>query len=369
MAEIRIKRLSSTAELPRYMSRAASGMDLSADLVGPILLEPSARVAVPTGLQVAIDEGYEGQVRPRSGLALHRGLTVVNSPGTIDADYRGEVTVLLINLGGLQVTIDPGMRIAQLVIAPVVRVNIEEVDDLEETTRGGGGFGSTGLTVRHQDASPERLSKEERGEIQAWYSGGGATQREFRRYEATVRDLEEVKERHLRLIAHMTTDSVTPEEAAEQRGQIAALIAEVGTLRSANRRSTKPCPTCGAEYDARHGKCPACPMDVQAMRVVDIGGRLEIRRLQEDGLYARLSYDELSTLITDSRTAGAGMNSDVRCTCEELLEQIGKFGRTLESSCEQHEWRLVNRLSPPATITEKPRPVTFRRRVWPFGGG
>lgn len=128
------------------MSEAAAGLDLTAALDQPVVLTPGARAAVGTGLVVEIPRGYEGQVRPRSGMALRHGLTVVNAPGTIDSDYRGELKVLLVNLGGEALTIESGERIAQLVIAPVVQADIVEVDDVSETDRGAGGFGSTGST-------------------------------------------------------------------------------------------------------------------------------------------------------------------------------------------------------------------------------
>ena len=130
--------------LPRYMTPDAAGMDLRADLEAEIVLAPSERRLVPTGLAVAIPPGFEGQVRARSGLAARDGLTVLNAPGTIDADYRGEVQVLLVNLSDAPVTIAPLERIAQLVIAPVARAELTEVDELDETARGGGGYGSTG---------------------------------------------------------------------------------------------------------------------------------------------------------------------------------------------------------------------------------
>lgn len=142
---VHIKRLDARAELPRYMSGGAAGMDLAACLDAPVTLEPGARAALGTGLAVAIPSGYEGQVRPRSGLAARSGLTVVNAPGTIDADYRGEIKVLLINLGTAPVTVAPGTRIAQLVIAPVAKVVLDEVAELPRTARGSGGFGSTGV--------------------------------------------------------------------------------------------------------------------------------------------------------------------------------------------------------------------------------
>ncbi len=132
--------------LPRAQTDGAAGMDLVAALPedAPVTLAPRERVAVPTGLELAIPPGYEGQVRPRSGLAFKHGLTVVNAPGTIDSDYRGEVKVLLINLGADPVEIARGERIAQLVIAPVTVADLITVEKLDETTRGIGGFGSTG---------------------------------------------------------------------------------------------------------------------------------------------------------------------------------------------------------------------------------
>ncbi|MGU9980931.1 dUTP diphosphatase [Phreatobacter sp. HK31-P] len=132
--------------LPRAQTDGAAGMDLVAAPPedAPITLAPRARAAVPTGLELAIPPGYEGQVRPRSGLAIRHGLTVLNAPGTIDSDYRGEVKVLLINLGDEPVKIARGERIAQLVIAPVTVADLITVEKLDETTRGIGGFGSTG---------------------------------------------------------------------------------------------------------------------------------------------------------------------------------------------------------------------------------
>ncbi len=132
--------------LPSYQSALAAGMDLLAALPAdaPLTLSPGARVLVPTGIAIALPEGTEAQVRPRSGLAIKHGLTVLNAPGTIDADYRGEVQVLLINLGGKAVTLARGMRIAQLVVATVARAQLQEVATLQQTSRGTGGFGSTG---------------------------------------------------------------------------------------------------------------------------------------------------------------------------------------------------------------------------------
>lgn len=131
--------------LPHYASDGAAGMDVVAAVDVPLLLAPGARAAVPTGLAMAIPHGFEVQVRPRSGLALKQGLTVANAPGTIDWDYRGEVKVLLVNLGQAPVEIVRGMRIAQLVLAPVTRAAPLEVDRLDDTARGAGGFGSTGV--------------------------------------------------------------------------------------------------------------------------------------------------------------------------------------------------------------------------------
>ena len=142
--ELEVRLLRDDAVVPRYMTAAAAGMDLTAAIDAPVVLAPGARVAVGTGLALAIPIGWEGQVRPRSGLALQRGLTVLNAPGTIDADYRGEVSVLLINTGIEPVCIEPGLRIAQLVIAPVAQVTVRLVDALSTSDRGAGGFGSTG---------------------------------------------------------------------------------------------------------------------------------------------------------------------------------------------------------------------------------
>ncbi len=131
--------------LPSYETSGSAGMDLPAAITEPIVLQSLERTAIPTGLQIAIPDGFEGQVRPRSGLAFRHGLTVTNAPGTIDSDYRGELKVLLVNLGTESVTIERGMRIAQLVIAPVVQASVQEVTTLDETVRGTGGFGSTGV--------------------------------------------------------------------------------------------------------------------------------------------------------------------------------------------------------------------------------
>lgn len=132
-------------ELPRYESTHAAGMDLRAALEEPVTLEPGKRRLIPTGLQMALPEGYEAQIRPRSGLAYRNGITMLNTPGTIDSDYRGEVKVLAVNLGEVPFTIHHGDRIAQMVIAPVQQFPVEETDSLPDTDRGDGGFGSTGV--------------------------------------------------------------------------------------------------------------------------------------------------------------------------------------------------------------------------------
>lgn len=149
MARLTLRRLPEAGPpdplpLPRYETPGAAGMDLRAALREPIVIEPGARARVPTGFAMALPSGHEGQVRPRSGLADRHGLTVLNAPGTIDEDYRGELQVLLVNLGQAPVTIGRGDRVAQLVVAPVVQVDVGEADALPETTRGAGGFGSTG---------------------------------------------------------------------------------------------------------------------------------------------------------------------------------------------------------------------------------
>jgi dUTP pyrophosphatase len=140
----RIRPHASPLPLPRYQSAGAAGLDLCADIEGEWTLAPLARRAVPTGLALAIPEGFEGQVRPRSGLAVRHGITCVNSPGTIDSDFRGELQVLLVNLSGEPYTLRRGERIAQLVVAPVSHAVLDEVDEIPTTSRGEGGFGSTG---------------------------------------------------------------------------------------------------------------------------------------------------------------------------------------------------------------------------------
>ncbi|NWG02766.1 MAG: dUTP diphosphatase [Syntrophaceae bacterium] len=131
--------------MPRYMTKGASGMDLFASLENEITLNPGERKLIPTGIAVAIPMGFEGQIRPRSGLAIQKGIGIVNGPGTIDSDYRGEIGVLLINFGKDPYTIRNGERIAQMVISQVFHAHLEEVDDLPSTQRQGGGFGHTGI--------------------------------------------------------------------------------------------------------------------------------------------------------------------------------------------------------------------------------
>jgi dUTP pyrophosphatase len=131
--------------LPEYESEGAAGMDLRAFLDSDTVITPLGRAKIPTGLRLEIPSGYEAQVRPRSGLAINSGLTVLNSPGTIDSDYRGEIEIILVNLGSQDVIIKDGQRIAQLVLAPVCRAELAEADSLAESLRGSAGFGSSGI--------------------------------------------------------------------------------------------------------------------------------------------------------------------------------------------------------------------------------
>jgi dUTP pyrophosphatase len=140
----RLKKVHSVL-MPQYMTPGASGMDLFAYLEKDVTLEPGERKMIPTGIAMAIPEGFEGQVRPRSGLAIQKGIGIVNGPGTIDSDYRGEINVLLINFGKEPYTIRHGERIAQMIISPVLQAILEEVDELPVTQRQGGGFGHTGI--------------------------------------------------------------------------------------------------------------------------------------------------------------------------------------------------------------------------------
>ncbi len=143
---VMIQRLPGTddIQLPEYATPGAAAFDLRAAVDGDVILQPGERKLIPTGLRMAIPHGYEGQVRPRSGLAIKHGITMLNTPGTIDSDYRGPVAVIMVNLGGEPFIVRRGDRIAQLVIAPVMQAVLEEVDELPDTERGEGGFGSTG---------------------------------------------------------------------------------------------------------------------------------------------------------------------------------------------------------------------------------
>ena len=145
--EIGFKRLphAGNLPLPSYATAGAAGMDLAAALPEAVTLGAGERMAIPTGFAMALPPGYEAQIRPRSGLALKQGITVANAPGTVDSDYRGEVKVLLVNIGAADFVIDHGMRIAQMVIAPVTYAAPIEKDALDDTARAGGGFGSTGI--------------------------------------------------------------------------------------------------------------------------------------------------------------------------------------------------------------------------------
>ena len=144
MTKILIKRLSKEVSLPKYETSGSSGMDLAAYINNNVNLEPGKSEIIPTGISVAIPEGFEIQIRPRSGLAAKNKISVLNTPGTIDADYRGEIRVILINHSDKTFVIENGLRIAQMVVCPIIQVQLEEVDELNKTIRGEGGFGSTG---------------------------------------------------------------------------------------------------------------------------------------------------------------------------------------------------------------------------------
>jgi dUTP pyrophosphatase len=144
MDQILVRCTGPAATLPEYQTPGAAGADVRAHLEEPAVLRPGERRLIPTGLSLQIPEGYEAQVRPRSGLALRHGITMVNAPGTIDSDYRGEVGVLLINLGHEEFVVEPGARVGQLIFAPVSRARFERESTLEDSDRGQGGFGSTG---------------------------------------------------------------------------------------------------------------------------------------------------------------------------------------------------------------------------------
>jgi dUTP pyrophosphatase len=144
MTKILIKRLSKEVSLPKYETNGSSGMDLAANIDANINIDPGKTAIIPTGLALSIPEGFEVQIRPRSGLAAKQKISVLNTPGTIDADYRGEIKVILINLGQEPFKVEKGLRIAQMVVCPIVQAQLKEVDDLSETERGKDGFGSTG---------------------------------------------------------------------------------------------------------------------------------------------------------------------------------------------------------------------------------
>ena len=144
MTKILIKRLSKKVSLPKYETSGSSGMDLAANIDANINIDPGKTAIIPTGLALSIPKGFEVQIRPRSGLAAKQKISVLNTPGTIDADYRGEIKVILINLGQDSFKVEKGLRIAQMVVCPIVQAQLKEVDDLSETDRGKGGFGSTG---------------------------------------------------------------------------------------------------------------------------------------------------------------------------------------------------------------------------------
>ena len=145
MTKILIKRLSKEVPLPKYETSGSSGMDLAANINANIDINPGKTAIIPTGLALSIPKGFEVQIRPRSGLAANQKISVLNTPGTIDADYRGEIKVILINLGQESFKVEKGLRIAQMVVCPVIQAQLKEVDDLNETERGKGGFGSTGI--------------------------------------------------------------------------------------------------------------------------------------------------------------------------------------------------------------------------------
>jgi dUTP pyrophosphatase len=144
MTKILIKRLSKEISLPKYETSGSSGMDLAADVNTNINIDPGKTAIIPTGLALSVPKGFEVQIRPRSGLAAKQKISVLNTPGTIDADYRGEIKVILINLGQEPFKVEKGLRIAQMVVCPIIQAQLKEVDDLSETERGKGGFGSTG---------------------------------------------------------------------------------------------------------------------------------------------------------------------------------------------------------------------------------
>lgn len=145
MTEILIKRLSKNIILPKYETSGSSGLDLSANIKTSVKIEPGETTIIPTGISVSIPKNFEIQIRPRSGLAAKNQISVLNTPGTIDADYRGEIKVILINLSKETFIVENGARIAQMVVCPVIKAKLKEVDSLDNTSRGSGGFGSTGM--------------------------------------------------------------------------------------------------------------------------------------------------------------------------------------------------------------------------------
>ena len=145
MTKIQIKKISNEVLTPKYETLGSSGMDLAAHIEHNITINSGDKALVPTGFSLSIPQGYEVQIRPRSGLAAKKGITVLNTPGTIDSDYRGEVKVILINLSKKSFIVEKGLRIAQMVLCPVIKAKLKEVESLEDTQRGSGGFGSTGI--------------------------------------------------------------------------------------------------------------------------------------------------------------------------------------------------------------------------------
>ena len=144
MTKILIKKLSKEVSLPKYETDGSSGMDLSANIDTTINIDPGKKEIIPTGISISVPKGFEIQIRPRSGLAAKYNITVLNTPGTIDSDFRGELKVILINLGQKKFKVEKGFRIAQIVLCPITKIEFEEVDNLDSTDRGKGGFGSTG---------------------------------------------------------------------------------------------------------------------------------------------------------------------------------------------------------------------------------
>ena len=144
MVKVLIKKLDKQAIIPKYETVGSSGLDLSANINSSLIIKPGEKCLIPTGLAVSIPKGYELQIRPRSGLAIKNSITVLNTPGTIDSDYRGEIKIVLINLGNEDFKVTSGSRIAQMILCPVSIAEIEEMEDLDKTDRGSGGFGSTG---------------------------------------------------------------------------------------------------------------------------------------------------------------------------------------------------------------------------------